>query len=194
MAFTYIIKVDTYIAESPVNGNIDSQLILPTIKRVQKNIILSILGTALYNDLLSEIDSDPDLSGNVPYQTLVNDYITPCMVEYINAELPPDLTFKFTNKSIVKKNSENSQPVDLTEMRNIIQRATYRAQLEGERLIRYLVTNANTLYPLYLNPGNTYDTVIPRATMFSTGMYLGNEKRKGIGYTRDPTGPDSWRF
>ena len=186
MAFTYIIKTDTYLRETTVNANVDTQLILPAIKRVQRNIILPILGTALYNDLLAEIVSDPDLSSNVPYQTLVNDYLTPTMVEFVNAELPPDLTFKFTNKNISKKNSENSQPIDLQELRNIIQRATYRGQLEGEKVIKYLITNCNTLYPLYRTPGNTLDTVFPRQTMFSTGMNLGQQRRLGYGYEIDP--------
>ena len=186
MAFTYIIKADTYIRETTVNANVDTTLILPAIKRVQRNIILPILGTALYNDLLAEIVSDPDLSSNVPYQTLVNDYLTPTMVEFVNAELPPDLTFKFTNKNISKKNSENSQPIDLQELRNIIQRATYRGQLEGEKVIKYLITNCNTLYPLYRTPGNTLDTVFPRQTMFSTGMNLGQQRRLGYGYEIDP--------
>ena len=191
MAFTYIIKTDTYLRETTVNANVDTQLILPAIKRVQRNIILPILGTALYNDLLSTIDSDPDLSGNAEYKTLVDDYLTPTIVEFVNAELPPDLTFKFTNKSISKKNSENSQPIDLQEMRNIIQRATYRGQLEGEKVIKYLCANCNTLFPLYRTPGNTIDTVFPRSTMFSTGMNLGYERRKGTGYNRDPT---QWRW
>ena len=191
MAFTYIIKVDTYLRETTVNANVDTQLILPAIKRVQRNIILPILGTALYNDLLTKIGLDADLSGYTDYKTLVDDYLTPTMVEFVNAEIPPDMTFKFTNKSIVKKNSENSQPVDLQELRNIIQRMTYRGQLEGEKVIKYLITNCNTLFPLYRTPGNTLDTVFPRQTMFSTGMNLGNERRIGFGYNIDPP---YWRF
>lgn len=191
MSFTYIIKVDTYLRETTVNANVDTQLILPAIKRVQRNIILPILGTALYNDLLTKIAADNDLSGYTDYKTLVDDYLTPTMVEFVNAELPPDMTFKFTNKSIVKKNSENSQPIDLQELRNIIQRATYRGQLEGEKTIKYLITNCNTLFPLYRTPGNTLDTVFPRQTMFSTGMNLGNERRIGFGYQIDPP---YWKF
>ena len=186
MAFTYIIKADTYIRETTVNANVDTTLILPAIKRVQRNIIIPILGTALYNDLITKIIADPDLSGYTDYQTLVNDYLTPTMVEFVNAELPPDMTFKFTNKSIVKKNSENSTSIDLQELRNIIQRATYRGQLEGEKVIKYLVTNYATKFPLYVNPGNSYDTVFPRQTMFSTGMNLGQQRRLGYGYEIDP--------
>jgi len=191
MAFTFIIKADTYLRESTVNANVDTQLILPAIKRVQRNIILPILGTALYNDLLTKIAADNDLSGYTDYKTLVDDYLTPTMVEFVNAEIPPDMTFKFTNKSIVKKNSENSQPVDLQELRNIIQRMTYRGQLEGEKAIEYLIANCNTLFPLYRTPGNTIDTVFPRQTMFSTGMNLGYERRIGFGYQIDPP---YWKF
>ena len=191
MAFTYIIKADTYIRETTVNANVDTTLILPAIKRVQRNIIIPILGTALYNDLITKIIADPDLSGYTDYQTLVNDYLTPTMVEFVNAELPPDMTFKFTNKSIVKKNSENSTSIDLQELRNIIQRATYRGQLEGEKVIKYLVTNYATKFPLYVNPGNSYDTVFPRQTMFSTGMNLGYARKRGFGYEIDPP---YWNF
>jgi len=35
----------------------------------------------------------------------------------------------------------------------------------------YLRTNTND-YPLFLNPGNTIDTIRPKSTAFSGGIYL----------------------
>jgi sorbitol-specific phosphotransferase system component IIC len=56
------------------------------------------------------------------------------------------------------------------------------AEWYSQRITNYLLENS-TLYPLYLSPGNGIDTIIPKKTMYSSGMYLGSTINKNLPFS-----------
>jgi len=96
-----------------IHGNIDPKLIYPDIKVAQDMYIHPILGTALYNKLLS------DINGSGPtgeYKTLIDKYIADTLIWYTLSELPQNISFQFWNKGVVRKQGENTELPSMSEL------------------------------------------------------------------------------
>lgn len=152
-----------------IDENVDMKLLRDTIELCQEKYILPILGTALYNEVVTEI-----LAGSVSANntTLLDTYIQKCLKWWLQYEGVDILTYKFTNKSIVTKSSENSQPIDTEEVRRLMEKWRTNAEMYSQRVTDYLIAN-NTTYPLYYSPGSTSDTIYPKKNSYTTSIWLG---------------------
>ena len=153
---------------SAIDENVDMKYIRITIEECQKLHILTILGTALYNEINTQVVAGSVTSLN---QTLLNDYIQPALKYWVLYEGIDLFHFKITNKAIMKKNSDNSQPIEISEIERLMDRHKHKAEEFSQRLTNYLLANT-TSYPLYWNPGSTYDTIHPDMNNYSTGWVL----------------------
>jgi hypothetical protein len=156
---------------SAINGNVDNALIQPIIVECQRIYIEPIVGTGLYNELIAQVIAGTLTALNT---TLLNEYVVPCLVAYIKYEAPVELNYKFTNKNVSKKNSENSSPNDLEETRFLMDKFKNKAEYYAERVSKYLCENSNS-YPLFSNPGSGTDTVYPNLSNYTSGMVLGDD-------------------
>ena len=86
------------------------------------------------------------------------------------------------NKSIATRSSENANAASLNDLLILEERFKNNAEWYSQRITNYLLTNS-TLYPLYLSPGNTIDTIVPKRTMYSSGMYLGSTIGKNLPFS-----------
>jgi hypothetical protein len=172
---TLFISIARLKADSFISGNVEDKIITPVIGVCQDMYILPILGTALYNDLKSAIDSDNTLAGNALYRTLLESYIIPCLSWYVVAEVNDPNTYKMANKGLVKKNSDNSLPADVNEIIRFAAKNRDRAEWYGERLIKYLQQNQSS-FPKYLNQGASagIDTIYPKVNAYQSGLALGD--------------------
>jgi response regulator of citrate/malate metabolism len=172
MAQVYFISADKLKEDTVISENTDNKLIAPTILMVQDIYIQNILGTSLYNELKAQIQSNSVSALN---QTLLNEYLQNAIKYYCMAELCLPLTYKFMNKSIVTKNSENStvaSPQQLSQIKNYY---LNHAEWYAKRIVKYLQEN-QTLYPLWLGGNTTIDAIQPRTNTYHTGMFLGNTR------------------
>lgn len=175
---TVLFITEQYIKEtSIIDENVDMHLINQVIKEAQDIHIHPILGTGLYNDLITKIIADSTLASQTAYKTLLDSYIQPALKYWVIYEGIDVFTYKFMNKSIVKKNSENSQPIDSGEVIRLMERWKNKAEWYSERLTKYLIANIET-FTLYSNPGSTYDTIVPSKSNFDCGIYLGPSYKK----------------
>lgn len=163
---------------SAINGNTDNALIQPIIVECQRVYIEPILGTGLYNELIAQVTANTLTALNI---TLLDNYVIPCLVAYIKYEAPLELNYKFTNKNVSKKNSENSEPNSLEETRFLMDRFKNKAEYYAERVTRYLYQN-HVSYPLYLTQQIGLDTIIPNDGNYTTGMVLDDHVCGECGY------------
>ena len=157
------------IATAYIDENVDSKYISNAIQIAQDLYILPMVGTGIFNELKTQVVAGTVSTDN---DTLLSSYIQPCLKYYVLFELIEPLTFKFTNKSIMKKNSENSQPISDGELQRLKDKFKNIAEYYAEKLRLYLVQNEAS-YPLYYLPGTGVDIVTPSNTSFQSGWYLG---------------------
>lgn len=169
--FAFFVSEQDVKKNTPIDENVDSKVLQAAMRTAQDIYIRDIIGSGLYDKLCDDINGGT-LSGN--YTTLVNYYIAPCLYHYIVMDSAVPMTFKMMNKSIMTRNSENSNPVDLDQLTKIVRQYQSKAEYYAQRLRDYLDEN-DTLFPLYLNPGNGIDTIHPQRQDVLGGFYLGDD-------------------
>jgi hypothetical protein len=166
--FVYLISTTYLKTNTPLNENLDDKLLKSAIKEAQEIYIRDVIGSGIYDELQSEAYNGTLTALNT---TLIDSYIAPCLKYYTLVESMLPLTFKFMNKSVASRNSENATPITTDELTMIEQRYRDKAEYYAERLRDYLKENP-TDYPKYLNPGTGFDVIRPKNTAFFGGMYL----------------------
>jgi hypothetical protein len=166
------IKENTYL-----NNNIDPQVIRPVVRLAQEMYILPLLGTALYNKVMGLVSGSPTVTLSGDYGTLLHQYIQPTELWYLISEATVPIAYRYVDKNVVRKTSDNSTPADLNEIRALKDDAKNKAEMYADRLYRYLQTNQN-LYPEFTNPGTSFDTIFPKRRNFSGMMVMGNTRTR----------------
>ena len=155
-----------------IDENVDEKYIRLAIKEAQEIEIRSYLGTGLYDQINTQVTANTLTTAN---QTLLDSYVIPALLKWVVVRVSPWLTYKFTNKNVVRKNSDNSSNIDYNELDRVMEQLRNDAEYYTERLVRFLCENDSD-YPLYNNPGSGIDTIWPRTDAFTCSIYLGKGK------------------
>ena len=141
---TKVLKRDT-----PLGSAVDDNIIHPQIRVAQDRYILPALGTRLDNKLKDLIEDDEiGLAGNESYKKLLDEYIIPCLTQFVFIEVAYVLRVRFSNNTMVTPSSEQGQSASMQDIKMILNRTEDIAMFYRQRLIEYLVHN-ETLYPEY---------------------------------------------
>lgn len=166
---------ENYIKKNTViDENVDMKLLLPTIWMAQERHIQEILGTPLYTKIQADIVAST-LTGD--YLTLVDSYLAPALQWWTLYEADITLLYKYRNKNVSTKNSENSNPVDFTQHKYLRNHHKDQAEWWSQRAIDYLCDN-NNLFPEYSDIN--FPDVSPRNTKYTSTVFLGNKRTKSI--------------
>lgn len=188
MSLNTLLMSDEMIKErSTVHGNTDPKLMYPDIKVAQDMYILPILGTALYDKLQAAVNAN-SWTGLADYKSLLDNYIVDALLYFTMAGLPVSISFQFWNKGVVRKQGENTELPQMSDLIDVSNHYRTRAEFYGNRLRLYLVQNATAKFPEYYAYGSGVDSVSPDNTGFSMPIYLGDEggRCNDGGFTREP--------
>ena len=174
MSKNWLLMSDEMIKDrSTIHGNIDPKLIYPEIKVAQDMYIHPILGSALFNKILVDINASGTTTGN--YKILLDDYIVDALMYYAIAQLPMGISYQFWNKGVMRKQGDSTELPSMSELVDISNHYRIRAEWYAERLTKYLKQYASsTFLPEYLSPGDTLDTINPQNSPFTMPIYLGD--------------------
>jgi hypothetical protein len=148
--YPLFISPDDLVKRTAINGNVDRDQMVQFIKIAQDIHVQALLGTALYNALKNDVLNDT-LTGN--YETLMTDYVQDVLVHYAMVEILPFLAYKVSNGGVFRKQSENSEGIDKSELEYLIQKERDTAEHYGRRLVSYL-TFYGSLTPEYYENQN----------------------------------------
>ena len=153
-----------------LGGNVDIDKYLFCIANVQLTTIEPLLGTELYNKILTDAEND-DLSGD--YLTLYNDYVKPITKNEATAQYIEIASYMLTNGGLFKHTGENIEVVDKQEAQFLAQKYSGLAQMYVQRFYKWICKNPLTEYKTYQDDvsadrnmkltggwklnGNTYD-------------------------------------
>ena len=162
---------ETYLKEnSVINDNADFKVIQPTIIYCQDYYIQRILGTDLFDEIKTQITNNTVSANN---QTLLNSYIMKILFNYILCECAPEFKYRYMNKGVMVKSSENSQSATLEEIQWLMDKWRNRAEWYAETLSNYLCYNAST-YPKF-DQNSEYYKQRHLKSNYTTSLFLPND-------------------
>jgi len=141
-----------------IDSNTDSSHLKTAIWKASFNHLINIIGSGLYSELVSQVSNN---TVTVLNQTLFDSYVKPALAFFAHYELYYALMVNVSNKGLTEQTSQNSNPADAKKVELLMSKLLNDATVQADRVTRYLVANEAS-YPLFLNPGNSADTIFPQ--------------------------------
>lgn len=170
---THFIKVERIKVRTIISENVDDKLLVMALEDAQEFEIKPIIGSKLYDLLISEIEADAVSADN---KTLINDYLQPALIKFTLCYAADYIVYKFTNKSISLKTSDNSSPLDLNALQRLKEGFKDKADELAERMKNFLLANKD-IYPKYLECTDNISQIRPRASGYAGGFYIDKTKK-----------------
>jgi hypothetical protein len=172
MATALFITRNDIIKNSPLQGAIDADALLPFMNTAQVKYIKNLLGTVLYEYLQAQIIAGTVSSLSVAYQDLLDDHIKPTLIWYTCVEYIPFSSIQFKSNGAVKQSSEQATAPSKLEIDYLKQQAQSNADYYALRLQNYLISYSNEI-PQYLESVGNQTQIYPDMTnQFFGGIQL----------------------
>lgn len=192
-----LISAEMIKDRTAIHTNIDEKLLFPTIKVCQDMFIHPLLGSDLYNKVITLVGNVTGVNGiedasNVTYKNLLDDKIIDPLCWYVLSECIFDTTYQIWNKGMVKKQGDSTELPGTDELEAMRNRFRIRAEWYGQRLKSYLMANVTTnLFPEYLTSTDCSD-IHPEQRAFTMPVYLGPDYGCGCDDWYRYPGPPSY--
>lgn len=170
MARVFLVSTKTLKENSVINNNVDDMYVLPAIEYSQDASLQPIIGTKLYNRLMDMVE-DGTIGNNEDYKYLLDEYITPFLLNKVTAEIQIPLAFKLRNQGVVQQTGENAYVPSLKDLQYVIQNYENKANFYSNRLSDYLKANRKK-YSEYCSVDSGAD-MPSNKDAYNTGLYLG---------------------
>lgn len=169
-AFGLFITRNDIIKNTPLQGAIDADRLLPFVRTAQEKYILNLLGTVLYNKLQDDVESQTAFTGY--YLTLMEEYVKPTLIWYACVEFIPFSGTQFKSEGAVKHKSEQSESVGKTEIDYLAQKAQDNAEYYATRMQDYLIANSSNI-PEFLETTGDSTMIYPdQSNQYFGGLNL----------------------
>lgn len=145
MATVLLTDTKTVKDRTTLGGSIDSNKLQQLIKMAQDIHVESVLGTPLYEKLLTDVSAS-SVTGN--YETLLDTYVVPMLCWWSALEYVEMGAFDVVNGGVQINRGDNSDSAGLGEIKFLAQKYRDRAEHYTQRLKDWLCENS-TLVPEY---------------------------------------------
>ncbi len=146
----FLIITPQYLKDnSVINNNVEENILQVVIRHAEDKYIHPLIGSRMMDRISLDISSYVTGGTIDPaYKTLIDEYVTPCLIEYSIYEYVP-YTFKFRNKGVSRQGGPDTLPADLNDLGYIRETVLSSAIFYGERLVKYLKSNTTTFTEYY---------------------------------------------
>lgn len=152
---TYFITAERLAQYGFIHANVEEDIMLNCIWRVQETQLQPILGTPLYDKLIADVKAG--LTSGDYYDLMLN-YVIPCLIPLVEIKMTWHITNEIENKGVGKNSDEYMRTNSVADNNNLRDELKKDADHFRNQLIRYLCDDNGTLYPEYTeNTSNTVD-------------------------------------
>ena len=152
------------IAQTTImGGNVDIDKFNFCIDNVQVTVIEPMLGTLLYDKMLSDFPTYTGL-----YSTLYTDFIQPIVKYQATGEYLEVASYTLGNGGLFKHAPENQEVVDKDEAQFLAQKYSAMAQMYVERFNKWICNNTITEYKCWQDEVNASKSI-----KLTGGWYFG---------------------
>ena len=163
MAYALFITRNDIIKNSPLQGAIDADALLPFMRTAQDKYLKNLLGTVLFDFLQDRITANTVSTLSIYYQDLLNDYIKNSLIWYGCVEYIPFSSIQFKSNGAVKQQSEQAVTPSKGEIDYLLNKALNNADYYALRLQNYLIAYSNEI-PQYLESVGNQTQIYPDQT------------------------------
>jgi hypothetical protein len=172
MSYALFITRNDIIKNSPLQGAIDADALLPFVRTAQDKYLKNLLGTVLFEYLQAQIVAGTVGNLSVFYRDLLNDHIKFTLLWYACVEYMPFSNIQFKSNGAVKQQSEQGVSPSKTELDYVLQKASDNGQYYALRLQNYLIAYSNNI-PQYLQSVGNQTQIYPDQTnQYFSGINL----------------------
>jgi hypothetical protein len=163
MSYALFINRDDIIKNTPLQGAIDADSLLPFVRTAQDKYLKNLLGTVLFEYLQAQITANTVGTLSSYYQVLLNDHIKNTLNWYAAVEYIPFSSIQFKSNGAVKMNSEQGISPTKTDVDFLLQKAQENGDYYALRLQNYLIAYCNQI-PQYLQSVGNQPQIYPDQT------------------------------
>jgi hypothetical protein len=172
MAYALFITRNDIIKNSPLQGAIDADALLPFVRTAQDKYLKNLLGTVLFEFLQARIEAGTFSTLDAYYQDLMNDHIKYTLLWYACVEYIPFSSVQFKSNGAVKQQSEQGVAPSKTEIDYLKQITQTNADYYALRLQNYLIAYSNNI-PQYLQSVGNQTQIYPdQSNQYFGGIQL----------------------
>jgi len=188
MANVLLVSEGKLKAFTNINKNVDIDAIRAELSVAQDLHLQPLLGTKFYKHLLAQVSSTGN-TFNSDELELVNEYISPFLINVSYFEMIPHLHYRTMNRGIVEGQMESATSVDAETMKYLRGIQKQRSEFYKQRLQDYLITGeGQNKFPDYLSY-STLDGMIPdKSSKYNSPIVLNHTSRYGYAKRGYPGG------
>jgi hypothetical protein len=172
MAYALFINRNDIIKNTPLQGAIDADALLPFVRTAQDKYLKNLLGTILFEYLQAQIIANNVDNLSIYYRDLLDDYIKNALMWYSAVEYIPFSSVQFKSNGSVKQQSEQGIAPSKSEIDYLLAKALNNADYYALRLQNYLIAYSNNI-PQYLQSiGNQTQIYPDQSNQYFSGVQL----------------------
>jgi hypothetical protein len=172
MSYALFINRNDIIKNSPLQGAIDADALLPFCRTAQDKYLKNLLGTVLFDYLQAQITANTFGSLSSYYQDLMDDHIKYTLLWYACVEYIPFSSVQFKSNGAVKQQSEQGIAPAKSEIDYLLNKALNNADYYALRLQNYLIAYSNNI-PQYLQTVGNQTQIYPdQSNQYFGGIQL----------------------
>jgi len=161
--YALFINRNDIIKQTPLQGAIDADALLPFMRVAQDKYLKNLLGTVLFEFLQERIIAGNTDTLSIYYRDLLNDHIKTTLIWYACVEYIPFSAIQFKSNGAVKQTSEQGTSPSKSEIDYLKQQAQSNADYYALRLQNYLIAYSNDI-PEYLESVGNQTQIYPDQT------------------------------
>lgn len=172
MSYALFINRNDIIKNTPLQGAIDADALLPFVRTAQDKYLKNLLGTVLFDYLQAQIIANTVSNLSVYYQDLLDDQIKNTLMWYSCVEYIPFSSIQFKSNGSVKQQSEQGIAPSKSEIDYLLAKAQNNADYYALRLQNYLIAYSQFI-PQYLQSiGNQTQIYPDQSNQYFGGIQL----------------------
>ena len=172
MAYALFITRNDIIKNSPLQGALDADALLPFVRTAQDKYLKNLLGTVLFFYLQEKILDNTVGTLSSYYQDLLDDYIKNTLIWYACVEYIPFSSVQFKSNGSVKQQSDQGTAPSKSEVDYLLSKALNNADYYALRLQNYLIAYSNNI-PQYLQSVGNQTQIYPdQSNQYFGGIQL----------------------
>jgi hypothetical protein len=159
--YALFITRNDIIKNTPLQGAIDADKLLPFMRTAQDKYLKNLLGTVLFDKLQADILAGVPFTGY--YETLVDEHVKPTMIWYACVEYIPFSGISFKSEGSFKHQSDQSISPGKNEIDYLLSKALNNADYYATRMQDYLIAYSTNI-PEYLESVGNATQIWPDQT------------------------------